>query len=169
MQPRGNLRCGSMTGTVRQGRRMTSTPGPVVQRPRTPAFQAGNAGSNPVGATTGVSWGISLIETGEFQRSSTPTPFSQPPLRRSNIGSGAPVSKRWSESVSAGVPAKRRPPPRKPTRALRHLARRYRTLDTETAEPEGEIRRLCAHSQPGAPRRIRSGPPQRSSTPSHRR
>ena len=31
---------------------MPSGPGPVVQRPRTPAFQAGNAGSNPVGAST---------------------------------------------------------------------------------------------------------------------
>ena len=30
---------------------MPSGPGPVVQRPRTPAFQAGNASSNLVGAT----------------------------------------------------------------------------------------------------------------------
>ncbi len=29
---------------------MAPNPGPVVQRSRTPAFQAGNAGSNPVGA-----------------------------------------------------------------------------------------------------------------------
>ncbi len=33
-------------------------------------------------------------------------------------------------------------------RALRHLARRYRTLDTEIAELDTEIRRLCAKANP---------------------
>ena len=31
---------------------------------------------------------------------------------------------------------------------LRHLARRYRALDTEIAQLEGEIRRLCAKANP---------------------
>ena len=49
---------------------MPSGAGPVVQRPRTPAFQAGNAGSNPVGATnrnpcsTGVSARLEIDRLG---------------------------------------------------------------------------------------------------------
>ena len=31
----------------------STDPAPIVQRPRTPAFQAGNTGSNPVGGTPG--------------------------------------------------------------------------------------------------------------------
>ena len=50
--------------------------------------------------------------------------------------------------MPAGVPVKHRPQTAYAKKVLRHLARRYQTLDTKITQLEGDIRRLCAKANP---------------------
>ena len=62
-------------------------------------------------------------------------------LRGSNIRTQVRICARWrpGETQTTIAYAKK---------ALRHLARRYQTLDTEITQLDAEIRRLCAHTNP---------------------
>ena len=62
-------------------------------------------------------------------------------LRGSNLRTQVRICVRWrpGETQTTIAYAKK---------ALRHLARRYQTLDTEITQLDAEIRRLCAHTNP---------------------